>query len=180
MLEAGDILAARNEELVALEAWVANRVEAVEDPEHRRLLRAHATWGVLRRARQRAEQANAVRTPTRHAKTRLLAAIAFLVWLAGRDRCLLDAEQGDIEAWLAEGPASAHEVRNFLDWAAQRKLDVWLEVSNPPPREGPALDDEARWNIVRRLLQDNDLCLTDRWPVAWSCSTPSSSAASSP
>lgn len=162
MLVAGDLLAARDEALVALEAWVTDRVEGVGDPEHRRMLRAYATWGVLRRARQRAEQAKAVRTPTRHAKTRLLAAIAFLAWLAERDRTLADTQQGDIEAWLAEGPASAHEVKDFLGWAAQRKATGRFEIPGPPLREGTALDDEERWAIVARLLHDDDLCLTDR------------------
>ncbi|MDQ3680179.1 MAG: hypothetical protein M3378_06485 [Actinomycetota bacterium] len=162
MLVAGDVLAARDEALVALEAWVADRVETVEDPEHRRLLRAYATWGVLRRVRQRAEQAKAVRTPTRQAKTRLAAAISFLAFLAGRHRALADAEQGDIEAWLGEGPASAHEVKDFLSWAAQRKLTGRFEIPSPPLREGTALDDEERWAIVGRLLHDDGLCLTDR------------------
>lgn len=92
---------------------MGERVEAVEDSEHRRPLRAYATWGILRRVRQRAEQAKAVRTPTRHAKTRLLAAIAFLAWLAGRQRALCNVGQGDIEAWLGEGPPSAQEVKDL-------------------------------------------------------------------
>jgi len=162
MLVAGDLLAARDEALVALEAWVTERVEAVGNPEHQRLLRAYATWEVLRRARQRAEQAKAVRTPTRHAKTRLAAAIAFLAWLAGRGRTLADADQGDVEAWLEEGPPSAHEVKDFLGWAAQRKAAGRFEIPGPPLREGTTLDDEQRWAIVARLLHDDDLCLTDR------------------
>lgn len=162
MLVAGDVLPARDEALIALEAWVTERVESVGDPEHQRLLRAYATWGVLRRARQRAERAKAVRTPTRHAKSRLLAAIAFLAWLAGRNRTLADAGQGDIEAWLAEGPASAREVKDFLAWAAQRKATSRFEIPSPPLREGTALDDDQRWAILARLLHDDGLCLTDR------------------
>lgn len=162
MLVVGGVLPIRDEALVALETWATERVEAVGDPEHRRVLRAYATWGVLRRVRQRAEQANAVRTPTRHAKTRLLAAIAFLAWLAERDRTLADAEQGDIEAWLAEGPASAHEVKDFVGWAAQRKATGRFEIPSPPLREGTTLDDDERWAIVARLLHDDDLDVTDR------------------
>ncbi|MGH9269528.1 MAG: hypothetical protein ACRD0D_15305 [Acidimicrobiales bacterium] len=162
MMVAGGVLPARDEALVCLEAWVTERVEAVGDLEHRRLLRAYATWGVLRRARQRAEQAKAVRTPTRHAKTRLLAAVAFLAWLAERDRTLADTQQGDIEAWLAEGPASAHEVKDFLGWAAQRRATGRFEIPNPLLREGTALDGEQRWAVVARLLHDDDLHLTDR------------------
>lgn len=162
MLVVGEVLPARDEALIALEAWVAERIGSVGNPEHRRLLRSYSTWGVLRQARQRAEQAKAVRTPTRHAKTRLLAAITFLDWLGGRHRALAHADQGDIEAWLGEGPPSAHEVKDFLGWAAQRKLTGRLEISTPPSGEGTAMNDEQRWSIVSRLLHDNGLCLTDR------------------
>jgi len=162
MLVAGGVLATRDEALVALEAWVAARVAAVGNREQRRLLRSYATWGVLRRTCQRAGKSTAARTPTRHAKTRLAAAIAFLAWLADRHRSLADTEQGDIDAWMAEGPPSAHEVKDFLDWAAQTKRTGRLEVTTRPHQEGTAMNDEQRWATVNRLLHDNNLSLTDR------------------
>jgi len=162
MLVAGGVLVARDEALVALEAWVTARVAAVEDPEQRRLLRAYATWSVLRRTRQRAGKTTAARTPTRHAKNRLAAAIAFLAWLAERHRRLADADQGDIDAWLTQGPPSAHDVKDFLDWAAQRNLTGRHKITTRPRQEGTAMNDEQRWTIVNRLLHDNSLSLTDR------------------
>lgn len=93
MLVAGGVLPARDEALVALEAWIARRLESVEDTEHRRLLQTYATWGVLAQARRRAAQAGSVRTPTRHAKTRLSAAIELLAWLDRRHHSLATADQ---------------------------------------------------------------------------------------
>ncbi|MGH9285498.1 MAG: hypothetical protein ACRD0M_07465, partial [Acidimicrobiales bacterium] len=86
MLVAHGVLPARNDALVRLEAWVAARLDEVTCPGDRRLLRSYATWRVLRRARQRAEQARRVHTPTRHAKNCLLAAAAFLDFLDRRGR----------------------------------------------------------------------------------------------
>jgi len=162
MLVAGGVLVARDEALIALEAWVTARVAAIDNPEQRRLLRSYATWGVLRRTRQRAAKTTAARTPTRHAKTRLAAAIVFLAWLAGRHRRLADTNQDDIEAWLAEGPPSAHDIKDFLDWAAQTKRTGRLDVTTRPRQEGTAMNDDQRWATVGRLLHDNTLSLTDR------------------
>lgn len=103
-----------------------------------------------------------MRTPTRHAKTRLSAAIELLSWLAERQRDLADLDQGDVDAWLGEHSASGHEARDFLVWAAQRKLSGHFEVPGRAQREGTALDDEQRWEIVARLLHDDGLCLSDR------------------
>lgn len=57
LLVANGVLAARDDALVRLEAWVAERLASVEDKAQRRLLRSYARWRLLRRARQRAETA---------------------------------------------------------------------------------------------------------------------------
>ena len=122
LLVANGVLSARDDALVRLEAWVAERLASVEDRAQRRRLRSYATWRVLRRARQRAEAAVAPRTATRHAKVNLNSAIAFLAFLAARQVDLAGAGQADLDDWLAEGPPSVPEVRDFLGWAADRRL----------------------------------------------------------
>jgi len=161
LLVANGVLAARDEALVALEAWVAARLADVGDPGQRRLLRSYATWRVLRRARTRAAQTPRPRTATRHAKTRLLAAIAFLVWLDEHHLELGDTSQADIELWSARGGPS-DDVKDFLDWATQRKLVAPLEISTRHRHEASAMDVDTRWAIIDRLLHDDQLCLTDR------------------
>ncbi len=162
MLVVNGALPARDEALVALEAWVAERLDHVADDEQRRLLRTYATWRVMHRVRRRAEQSKPARTPTRHAKTRLAAAIGFVDWLAGRHQTIADVCAGDVEAWLAEGPPSAHEVNDFLDWTAGRHITDRFVVRPPASQQGTAMDDKTRWAIVDRLLHNNDLSLTDR------------------
>ncbi|MGH9009810.1 MAG: hypothetical protein ACRDYF_08200, partial [Acidimicrobiia bacterium] len=162
MLVAHGLLPTRDDAVVRLEAWVAARLGEVVDPEHRRLLRAYATWRVLRRARQRAEAARRPRTPTRHPKTSFLAAVAFLAFLDQHGHTLADTSQADVDAWLAHGLPSARQVADFLDWAADRKLVGRLAVSRPPRRDGQTLDDDTRWALVRRLLHDDNVDLGDR------------------
>ena len=162
LLVANGVLAGRDDALVRLEAWTADRLKSVADQGQRRLLRSYATWRVLRRARQRAEAAEAARTPTRHAKVCLNAAVAFLAFLAARQRDLGSCTQGDVDDWLAEGPPSAPRVRDFLEWAGDRKLTERFIVPGQPRRGGPAADDAGRWAMARRLLHDDGLELGDR------------------
>ena len=162
VLVANGVLAPRDDALVRLETWAAARLTTIKDPARRRVLRSYVTWRVLRRARQRAQPNPAARTPTRHAKTYLNTATAFLEFLHDRDRQLSDCTQADIDAWTTDGPPSAPALCDFLDWAATRKHMRRFTIPGPPRREGPALDDDTRWAIARRLLHDNTLELGDR------------------
>jgi hypothetical protein len=125
-------------------------------------LRSYATWRVLRRARQRAEAARAPRTATRYAKVNLNSAIAFLGFLAARQTDLAVATQADLDDWLAEGPPSAPEVRDFLGWAADRRLAACFDLPGRARQEGPAATDDERWSTARSLLHDEDIELADR------------------
>ena len=163
ILVANDVLPARDDALVALEAWVADRLKEVEDPAHRRLLRSYATWRVLRRARTRAARVPRTRTAVRHAKMCLLAAIALLAWLDQQGVALGDLGQGDIDTWSAEGGGpAAHEATDFLDWATARQLIKPVDLAGRDRQAGVAMDAERRWAIVDRLLHDNTPRLTDR------------------
>ena len=105
VLVAADVLPARDEPLARLEAWVAITVlSGVEQPEHRRLLHAYATWQVLRRLRRRARNNTAGRTPTSYPRTQLLVAARFLGWLDQRGVTLAQCRQGDVDSWLTKDP----------------------------------------------------------------------------
>jgi len=162
LLVAQDLLTARDEALIALETWVLERLDGIDDPAQRRLLRSYATWWVLRRARARATRRPRPRTATRYAKTNLLAAIAFLAWLSRRGVELGEVGQGDIDAWTVEGGPSAHALKDFLDWAIGRKLLAPVVLSGRRSQQGTTMDPDTRWEIVDRLLHDDNLALTDR------------------
>jgi hypothetical protein len=162
MLVANGVLAARDEALVQLEAWVATRLDEVSSPENRRLLRSYATWRVLRRTRQRAASSNRPTTPTAHAKQCLLAAIALCGFLAARGVSLAECGQGDIDRWFDHGLSCADRVGDFLDWVKERKLTADLVITPCPRRYGTTMDQDTRWALVQRLLHDDTLEVGDR------------------
>lgn len=162
LLVTAGVLAPRDNALVALDAWAANQLDKIADPARRTLLRSYATWRVLHRTRARAARTPRTRTATAHAKNCLLGAITFLGWLDARGVTLADCGQGDVDAWCADGGPSAHEVIDFLGWAAGRKLVGALDLAGRDHREGVPMDAEERWAIVDRLLHDDHLRIDDR------------------
>ncbi|MPY86194.1 MAG: hypothetical protein GEV00_23870, partial [Actinophytocola sp.] len=133
MLITGGVLAPRDEELARVERWLADLLAAIEDPEHRRLVRAFATWRVMRRLRRSAEARSTPRTYTAHARNKVKAAVDFLAWLAARDTALVDCRQADIDEWLTTGPGAC-QVRDFTAWAAERRHCEEFIVPGPQRR----------------------------------------------
>ena len=161
ILAAGGVLPARDEALARIELWSREVLDAIDEPADRRVVQAYLTWQVLRRLRRRSETGARPRIVTGGARHQVLAVVAFLAWLRRNGLTLASCGQGDVETWLATGPA-AYDVRDFLAWAAARKHCLTLQIPGPQRKAGTATDPGQRWELVHRLLHDATLDLTDR------------------
>jgi len=161
ILTAGGVLPPRDEELARTGQWLADVLQAVRPDAARRLIRAYATWQVMRRLRASAGRAARPRTYTAHARRNIRAAAEFLAWLHGRGRALAACRQADVESWLATGPA-AGQVRDFLSWAARQGHCQAFDIPGPVRVSGAAASQDERWAQAARLLHDDTLDLTDR------------------
>jgi hypothetical protein len=161
MLVAGGALPARDEALARVELWSREVLGAIGEPADRRLVQAYLTWRVLRRLRHRSETSPGRRTVTDGARHRVLAVVAFLGWLRRHDLTLASCGQGHVETWLVTGPA-AYDVRDFLAWAADRNHCHALDIPGPQRKAGTATSPDQRWELIHRLLHDENLDLTDR------------------
>ena len=161
LLIAHGVLDDRDDELARTQAWTAELLDSIERPDDRRLIATYATWRVLRRLRARAERQGRPRTTIRHARNQLTAATALLDWLADHDLTLASARQGDLDSWLATGPA-AFRVRDFLGWAAEHGHCPPLTMAPATAATGTTMDPDQRFDLLDRLLHDDTLELTDR------------------
>jgi integrase len=161
ILAAGGVLPARDEALARIELWSREVLNTIDEPADRRLVQAYLTWQVLRRLRRRSETAARPRIVTGGARHQVRAVVAYLAWLRRNGLTLASCGQGDVETWLATGPA-AYDVRDFLAWAAARKHCLTLQIPGPQRKAGTATDPGQRWELVHRLLHDATLDLTDR------------------
>ena len=141
----------------------------ISEPADRRLVQAYLTWQVLRRLRRRSQTSPGPRTTTGSARHQVLAVVAFLAWLRQHDLTLASCGQGDVETWLATGPA-AYDVRDFLAWAADRKhcpaATSPARSAGPAPRPTPA----SGGNSSSRLLARRRPSTSPTGPPAACCS----------
>ena len=161
MLVAGGVLPPRDEELARAEQWLAGLLASMTVPEHRRLVRAFATWQVMTRLRRTSQARRRPRTYTARARNMISAAVRFLSWLGARGTTLPACRQADIDDWLTAGPGAA-DVRDFLAWAARQGHCQLFDIPRPPRRAGTAIGDSQRWDLVTRLLHDDSIQVTDR------------------
>lgn len=164
VLVAVGTLAARDEQMVRLERWIAETITGRADPDEQQLLHRYATWHLLRRLRHRLGNNTTTYNQNFGVRQRITAAIALLDWLASADLTLATASQGHLEDWLASDDAThRRDVGNFLRWAKRQKLTA-LEL--PAVRwGGPSgqIDTETRWEQARWLLHHDSIDTEDRF-----------------
>lgn len=129
-----------------------------------RLLRTFATWQVLPRLRRLSTHGTLTAATTKNVRAQLAETARFLTRLHDQDRRLADATQTDIDLWLARGGSNRYWIRDFLRWAARRGYAPDLEIPlRPTGRQvPPAIDQDARWSLARRLLHDDTTDPADR------------------
>ena len=161
MLTAGGVLPPRDEELARAEQWLAGLLASMTVPEHRRLVRAFATWQVILRLRRTSQARRRPRTCTARARNMISAAVRFLSWLGERGTPLPACRQAGIDDWLTARPGAA-DVRDFLAWAARQGHCQLFGIPRPPRRAGTAIGDSQRRDLVTRLLHDDSIPVTNR------------------
>jgi len=162
MLVDAGVLPARLERLARIEGWL-DELLAGQPASRARLLRAFATWHVLRGTRRRARGGDATTSADSGARTRIRVALELACWLAGQRRDLATATQADIDRWITRHPTRAQYARAFLAWARDRRLAGEIHIpSRPGTQPGPALPDRERWRVLDRCLHDDTLPVADR------------------
>jgi len=150
------ILPARAELLERIQPWL-DQVLSDRPPHQATLVRPFATWHALRRARQRARRRPTTASSATYVRSQVTIALNFLSWLDERGQTLTTANQSDLDLWLQEGTQTNYFLATFITWANSRGL-CELTIPNRP-RSEPAsyLEEEDRWNMLRRCLHDETM-----------------------
>jgi hypothetical protein len=157
------VLPTRNEYLERVGPWLEQLL--ADQPAHRaQLISTYARWFVLHRAR-RSSAARGIYTERagQWARTRIRVALDFLIWLDNDGIELRDVTQSHVDAWLDNGSRRAYALRYFLTWTARHRLTRRLTVptfAHAHPTE--FLDDDHRWQLLRRCLTDETMPLDVR------------------
>ncbi|MFI2259153.1 hypothetical protein [Streptomyces tubercidicus] len=159
------VLPARDEQFAALERWITSATEAVADDNERKLVRRFATWHHLRRLRREAEKHPLSPTQAATARAGIRAAVALLAWLRERGTELGQCTQVHLDEWIDSGKTTRYNARGFVEWCRKNRhigkglaIPAFEKLSHVRPT-----DEDERWAITRRLMQDDDLAIEDRF-----------------
>jgi len=163
LLVTAGVLPARNENLERVALWLEDFLADLPD-RHVRLLRPHAHWYVLRRARRRSSRSRFTPASARYCQRSITAAARFLVWLEENEISLAELSQDHLDRWLNQPDTDPYLVRRFTTCAAHRALaPAGLRIPEPPRPETPTtIDEQQRRNQLRRCIHDADLPLDAR------------------
>lgn len=164
ILVAGGVLPDRDEYLAMLERWLPEATRKVVDPGERRIVRSFATWHHLRRLRSQSEQGHVTRHQTALVRSQVSAAVKLIAWLRDNGTTFATCTQRDIDRWLTEGDGGMRYcARAFVLWTKKRGYTRDIQI--PPPKQAgevARIEDDHRWNLAHRLLQDDSLVIEDR------------------
>lgn len=93
----------------------------------------------------------------------------FLNELHDHQRDLARCRQSDIDAWFAQPGQSHKNIRAFLTWAKDHR-HLSRELDLPPARTRSArnaIDQQQRWDVARRLVEDDTIEPDDRLAAAF-------------
>lgn len=128
--------------------------------EHARLARNYAVWCLLHRARRSERQLG--RAGAQRIRNRVRVVLEFLAWIDERGSSLTTMDQGDVNAWLANGNWRNREIRPFLHWTSQRRItDGMSAPANRPGQPSIFIDEADHLEQLHRCL-NNDAVSTTR------------------
>lgn len=144
-------LPARDERVVALEAWIGSAAEQIDREEDRRSFVRFARWRHLRQARQKALTESQLDWRRRE----LILVSRFLHSLHSGGSTLQTATQAHTDAWLAAGTKDRTRIRPFLQWCRDNAITRVVHIPVLPTPSLPktnALEEDQRQRLLREVL----------------------------
>jgi hypothetical protein len=159
------VLEPRDEYSARFAVWHERAVLQIAPGPDRAHVRAYATWHVAHQLARSVQRRGEVSYASlKYARSLVSEAIKLVLWLHGRQLELVDLRQDLVDEWVAAGGRMRRRVRLFLAWLERASVIGPLDVAwddRLPAR--PALDDDRRFAILRRLLHDREIDLRDRF-----------------
>jgi hypothetical protein len=153
----------RNNYAADFENWLPGFTCNIQPPANRILLSEYGTWRLLPRIRKPRDRRPQTYSTFQYAKTRIRAAARFLAWLDQQHTQLDNATQGHVDDFLTANTQLLPALEPFFRWTStthrSRRLTC-RRIRRDQPK--PTMAAEDRWQLLRRLLHDDELDLADR------------------
>ncbi|WLQ06161.1 hypothetical protein [Arthrobacter oryzae] len=151
-----NLLPVRDHYLALFERWLPGKLDDIDDTEVRRTIESFARWHHLRRIRALSADGNPTRGPVHSAKQEITETIKFLTWLQlTHGRTAASCVQGDVDAWLADGPTTRHAIRTFFVWAMKNRTCTNITIGFRQAKTVPLLTQGQRLAMLKACLTDD-------------------------
>ncbi|MFJ1569875.1 hypothetical protein ACIOG8_37665 [Streptomyces erythrochromogenes] len=160
------VLPHRDRHLLLFERRLPEWLDTIADAEHRQLLNRFATWHLLRKLRATAAKRPLGPGAVKTARTQLIQAAAFLVWLAERDRAVGECTQTDLDAWFAQDATARRVVQAFLRWSMDHQVMPRLKAPTIRTENPAPISQHHRIALIRKIMTSDDLPLMERIAAA--------------
>jgi hypothetical protein len=157
------VLDARPEQTATFDLAAARLLRDVPASQDRAQLRAFSLWQVQHELARRERHGRATGKSAVNSIRLVRAAVELSAWATAHGMTLAQLHQEDLDRWIDEGSSTTAHIRPFLKWAARGRLIAPLQAAPRTPRgHAEAMPDQARVDVVRRLLRDQTIDLRDR------------------
>ena len=161
LLVAHGVLPARDKYLAAYLRWETGRLASIDNDGDRQQIQAYLRWRHHRELLARAQAAPLTASMVAVARGRTNAGLRLLVWLRARHSTLAHYTQTDLDVWFATA-SNPHAADDFIAWAIRHQRCPHLTIPKRKRRSPTAGPQDQRQQLLRRLLDDDDLELADR------------------
>lgn len=153
LLVSAGTLHPRDTRLHRFETELANKLEQLDDPVERSVVKSYVTWKRLRLLRNRADRGERTEAAIRSARQELTVIVNLIDWLHDSGQSLANCDQASVDTWIVTGPTTRRKCATFINWAVNHG-----HITNPctvPPearKTTPALSEADRIAQLRRLI----------------------------
>ncbi len=156
------VLPVMDKQLMLFQRWLTDRLERIDNIDHRRIVDRYATRHKLRRHRAASTQGPVSPSSTNQSRQSINRAVDFLTWLDEHHSTLATVSQTDVDQWFTDHYATRHPGQTFARWAMKTGYmpSRLLPTQATPP--GTPLPQHRRLALITKLLTKTDIPLPER------------------
>jgi integrase len=149
------LLEERNVLIDVFERRAHDLIAPSDQPDDRELLTLFLRWVVVRRLRSQADNGTLTQPICDRARQRLRTSIRFVDHLRDAGTNALEANQGDLDRWLAVGNTTHCDVAAIVGWLRDTRRNPRLKMPTFAPASGDELSQAKRLKLLARYFTDD-------------------------
>jgi hypothetical protein len=155
------VLEVRDKQLMAFERWTVRWLDAIDDPDHRRLFRTYLTWHHHRDLVARAETGPLTYSTVARCRSLANSGLRWLRWVTDRGHTIATVTQAEMDLWMftASNPTAPN---SFIAWAIRHRHAPPLDLPPGSNRAVQKAPESERRRMLDWLLTDETVSLRER------------------